>query len=88
MKVRKTNDEQNRTIDQEESITMVNGWKCPVCGSAWAPWYAGPCQHVAIIDRTDTNYQDTASCIHEWSSLGNSTLPRCAKCGCIRELTK
>ena len=61
-------------------FTMNEGWKCPGCGSCYAPWKAkceicGPVQDYNTVG----SHIVTIPCTHEWYSDTIGT--RCKKCG-------
>ena len=51
---------------------MNDGWKCPNCGKAHAPW-------MATCDREFVTWSSDGLCRHEWVSDTAGT--RCQKCG-------
>lgn len=55
---------------------MNEGWKCPGCGSCYAPWKA-KCD-VCVPSQAYT-IQSIPTCNHEWYSDTAGT--RCSKCG-------
>ena len=65
---------------------MNEGWKCPGCGSCYAPWVPKCSTCTDTVDNRGFHWVPTPlvieQCDHVWSEPGNSTLGvTCGKCG-------
>ena len=60
-------------------MTLREGWLCSTCGQVWAPWFPGPCSHVATT--TTNTVQLDHACQPKDKSGQTDVTKECAICG-------
>jgi predicted ATP-dependent serine protease len=58
------------------------GWRCPACGSVYAPWMA-KCSTCPAPDKVISRYPINPECDHRWDIATNGS-DFCRRCGGTR----